>query len=118
MLTLLGLGFLASVSGLLTDGGVVVLKDADLWDKYVDPANNKVGMIEFYAPWCGHCQQFKPEYEKIAAEMVEHDIRVAKVDITEHKPGLKKNFYLPLRQKNWSRLKREASRQKSKFEIF
>jgi len=85
MIRLLGLGFLAAVSALLTDGGVVVLKDAELWDKYVDPANNKVGMIEFYAPWCGHCQQFKPEYENIAAEMVEHDIRIAKVDITDYK---------------------------------
>ena len=93
MLILLGLGFLATVSGLLTDGGVVVLKDADLWDKYVDQENNKVGMIEFYAPWCGQCQQFKPEYEKIAAEMVEHDIRIAKVDITEHKLRLKKYFF-------------------------
>jgi len=89
MIRLLGLGFLAAVSALLTDGGVVVLKDAELWDKYVDPANNKVGMIEFYAPWCGHCQQFKPEYENIAAEMVEHDIRIAKVDITDYKLRLK-----------------------------
>ena len=89
MLRLLGLFLLAAVSALLTDGGVVVLKDQEMWDNYIDPANNKVGMIEFYAPWCGHCQQFKPEYEKIAAELVEHDIRIAKVDITDYKPGLK-----------------------------
>ena len=85
MLRLLGLGFLASVSALLTEAGVVVLKDDETWDKYIDPANNKVGMIEFYQPWSGECQQFKPIYEEVAAELLEYDIRVAKVDITEFK---------------------------------
>ena len=23
-------------------------------------------IIDYYAPWCGHCQVFKPEFEKVA----------------------------------------------------
>jgi thiol-disulfide isomerase/thioredoxin len=23
-------------------------------------------IIYYYAPWCGHCQVFKPEFEKVA----------------------------------------------------
>jgi len=39
-------------------------------------------LLEFYAPWCNHCQQFAPIYEKFAATVRQQDLRikVAKID--------------------------------------
>merc|ERR1711871_348604 len=42
-------------------------------------------VVEFFAPWCGHCKEFAPVYEKIAEHYAgSESVVVAKLDSEAH----------------------------------
>eukprot|EP00301_Raphidiophrys_heterophryoidea_P009830 c14832_g1_i1.p1 GENE.c14832_g1_i1~~c14832_g1_i1.p1 ORF type:complete len:504 (+),score=126.24 c14832_g1_i1:50-1513(+) len=75
---------LAVASAFEKAGEVLVLTDADI-DEAIQA--HEFLLIEFYAPWCGHCKRLDPEYTKAAEQLAGIDKRIAlaKVDSTEEK---------------------------------
>ena len=39
------------------------------WDGYMSKDPNIVHVVDFYAPWCGHCQELRQEFHKVARTM-------------------------------------------------
>eukprot|EP00826_Nyctotherus_ovalis_P039438 TRINITY_DN3795_c0_g1_i1.p1 TRINITY_DN3795_c0_g1~~TRINITY_DN3795_c0_g1_i1.p1 ORF type:complete len:489 (-),score=160.67 TRINITY_DN3795_c0_g1_i1:133-1599(-) len=76
-------------SSILAEGDVVVLNDKNFAEAI---KNNQYVMVKFFAPWCGHCKEFAPEYEKAAKIFKEQgkSFVLADLDATENKETAEK----------------------------
>ena len=61
--------FLAPFAVSSTDGNVIALTPAT-FDEIVD--GSRPALVEFYAPWCGHCKTLAPIYEQLGDACVSH----------------------------------------------
>lgn len=64
------------------EGPVTVVVAKNYQDVVID--NEKDVLLEFYAPWCGHCKALAPKYDELAELFKSHGDKVviAKVDAT------------------------------------
>jgi len=64
------------------DSTVVQLNGANFEQQVKD---NPMVMVQFYAPWCGHCKKLAAEFTKAADVLRGRGVMLAKVDATEEK---------------------------------
>jgi protein disulfide isomerase len=64
------------------ESDVTVLTDAN----FADETDGKDAMLEFYAPWCGHCQALKPTYKELGTRLASADVVVGAMDATANSP--------------------------------
>lgn len=44
--------------------------------------NDKDTLIEFYAPWCGHCKKLAPVFDELGEKLANEDVEIVKFDAT------------------------------------
>jgi len=105
------------------DGPVKVVV-GETFDEIVNDPTKDV-LIEFYAPWCGHCKSLEPKYTELGDKLKDvKDVVIAKMDATANDvpppyqvSGFPTIFFAPMGSKD-SPKKYEGGREVSDFEQY
>ena len=78
------------IASLALAGTSVASAVIDLIPKNFDDVvlkSGKPSLVEFFAPWCGHCKTLAPVYEELASsfEFAKDKVNIAKVDADANK---------------------------------
>lgn len=76
---LLALLPLVSAKSTTSTSSDVEVLTSKTFDEFI--ASEPLSLVEFYAPWCGHCQALEPKYEIAATQLLE-TCKLAKIDCT------------------------------------
>ncbi len=82
LILLCSLVFVSLTSIVASADNVVKLTPAT-FDTYV--GGDRPALVEFFAPWCGHCKKLAPIYEELGALFAKEPVIIASVDADEHK---------------------------------
>lgn len=65
------------------NSGPVKVAVAKNFDEVVNK-NGKDTLIEFYAPWCGHCKKLAPVFDELGEKMKDEDVEIVKMDASNN----------------------------------
>ncbi len=65
------------------DINIIDINEAEFNDKVIEQSQNKLIIVDFWAPWCGPCKQLTPVLEKVARNSKDKLVLV-KVNIDEN----------------------------------
>lgn len=60
---------------------VIELTDSNFQELVLD--SNDMWLVEFFAPWCGHCQRLAPHWQEAATEL-KGKVKLGALDSTVH----------------------------------
>ena len=62
---------------------IIDVNEADFNDQVIEASQNKLIIVDFWAPWCGPCKQLTPILEKIISKSVDK-VSLVKINIDEN----------------------------------
>ncbi|KAI3364236.1 hypothetical protein L3Q82_011037, partial [Scortum barcoo] len=83
ILGVLGCSLVLSVQGFYSASDDVIELNPSNFNREVIQSDS-LWLVEFYAPWCGHCQNLTPDWKK-AATALKGIVKVGAVDADQHK---------------------------------